>query len=86
MVKRDNGVHECWLAIERETQGGAYIVWRDGDPERCISVPKALLAIECRFGPKLTGTNWKASPPQMVRADVCFVSGPGFIFDEKGLR
>lgn len=86
IIPRDNSPHECWLVIERETPGGAYVVWPNGEPERQLTVPMKLLTIEERFGPPFIATNWRTSPPSMLRAQCCYVSGPGFIFDEKGLR
>lgn len=84
-VERDPTEHEEWLAVHGETQGGALILSRDGDRAKAVTAPKVFFELGEPCG-AIFGTDWQAKPPRMTRAIIYPVTGPGFIFDEKGLR
>lgn len=82
-IPRDTSEFECWLAVHGQTRGGAYIVSRDGDRANAVTVPIALLDL----GPPC-GALERENPEtlRLERVMIRRASGPGFIFDEKGLR
>lgn len=82
MIAKDRAEHEQWLALHGETRGGAWIVSLSGERTQAVTVPKALLDV----GGSSAGFERMDASCQRVLIPVCWCSGPGFIFDEKGLR
>lgn len=82
IIPRDTSEHVAWLAVHRRTKGGAFIVSRTGREADAIPVPCALLDL----GPPSAGFESMDHNCQRVLVPIHWASGPGFIFDEKGLR
>lgn len=84
LIDRDTLEHEALLYVHGESQSGkAYLVSRDGYRAHAVFVPKALLDVSddpCGGVERLDGSRVR----QVVT--IFPVSGPGFLFDEKGLR
>lgn len=90
LIDKDTGEHEAWLALHPigdgyESRGGALLLSRNGERAAAVFVPKVWLDLGEPCG-AIISTNFGKAPPTMERAIVYPVSGPGFIFDEKGLR
>ncbi|MDX2277664.1 MAG: hypothetical protein NW206_19615 [Hyphomonadaceae bacterium] len=90
MVPRDPVEHEQWLAIHGKTPSGkAWIVSRDGHRDRTVTVPCVLLDVgEAFAGFGFNRAQYDAEKRRWEQelVPICWVSGPGFVFDEKGLR
>lgn len=83
VVERDTAEHEEWLALHGETKGGAYVFSRDGERANAVTAPKVFFELGAPCG---CIESFNHITRQRERAVVYPVTGPGFIFDEKGLR
>lgn len=83
-IRKDRTEHEMWLAVHRRTKGGAWIVSLSGREADAIPIPCAFLDL----GPAFEGFGFELVDRnnQRVLVPIHWASGPGFIFDEKGLR
>lgn len=81
-IRRDNAAHEQWLAVHGDTKGGAWLVSRGDDRAEAVFVPKQLLDV----GEPCGGFQRMDANLQRLLIPICWCAGPGFIFDEKGLR
>lgn len=83
VIERDRSEHEQWLCVHGESKSGkAWLVSVAPDDGVAVYVPKALLDL----GEPCGGFQRMDARCQRVLIAARWCSGPGFIFDEKGLR
>lgn len=83
LIERDPSTHESWLVLHGESMSGkAWLVGLSPERAAAVFVPKRLVEI----GPSVGGFERLSPKLQRDLLPVCAVSGPGFLFDEKGLR